>query len=130
MSFKKVIDSFVILAESAEMVISRCPWTAERTIEDFAVALESEMEEVLVAVRDQDQDNLKEELGDLLWDTVICVLLAEKNGLFEASEVLDQVVQKMRRRKPFIFNGTSVTVAEAELIWAEAKREEKESQSK
>jgi uncharacterized protein YabN with tetrapyrrole methylase and pyrophosphatase domain len=36
----------------------------------------------------------------------------------------------MRRRKPFVFNDTPVTIAEAELIWAEAKKKEKESQSK
>ena len=127
MSVEKVIDSFMILAESAQMVISRCPWTAERTVEEYVVELKSETEEVLLAVKNQDQNNLKEELGDLLWDTVICALLAERNGQFEASDVIDQVVTKIRRRKPFVFDGTRVTIEEAELIWAQEKRKEKES---
>ena len=55
------------------------------------------------------------------------MLLAERSGSFPAREVMDGVVAKMRRRKPFVFDGTQVTVQEAKRLWAEEKAREKRS---
>ena len=121
-------ESFAALADAAGKVLSRCPWTAARSVEQYVHELCGEADEALRAVANRDHDNLKEELGDLLWDTVICALLAERSGHFKAHEVMDQVVAKMRRRKPFVFDGTPVTVEEAERIWAQAKAREKRAQ--
>ena len=82
---------------------------------------------MLLAIANGDRDNLKEELGDLLWDVVMCALLAERSGHFAAHEVFDGVVAKMRRRKPFVFDGTAVTAEDAKRIWAAAKAREKET---
>ena len=65
--------------------------------------------------------------GDLLFTVVVCMLLAERGGSFPAREVIDGVVAKMRRRKPFVFDGTQVTVEEAKRLWAEEKAREKRS---
>ena len=118
-------DSFLILADAARKVIARCPWTTTRTVEQFAAYIRSESDEVLAAAANGDQENLKEELGDLLFNVVVCMLLAERSGHFEAHEVMDQVVAKMQRRKPFVFDGTRVTVEEAKRLWAEEKAREK-----
>ena len=120
-----VTESFAVLAEAACKVIARCPWTTARTAEQFAAEIRGEADEVLLAVANRDHENLKEELGDLLFDTVVCALLAERSGHFKAHEVVDQVVAKMQRRKPFVFDGTRVTEEEAKRIWAAAKAREK-----
>ena len=120
-----VTESFAVLAEAACKVLARCPWTTARTVEQFAAEIRGEADELLLAVANRDHENLKEELGDLLFDTVVCALLAERSGHFKAHEVVDQVVAKMQRRKPFVFDGTRVTEEEAKRIWAAAKAREK-----
>ena len=119
-------ESFAVLADAARQVLARCPWTAAQNAERYAPELRSEADEVLLAIANEDHDNLKEELGDLLWDVVMCALLAERSGHFAAHEVFDDVVAKMQRRKPFVFDGTEVTVEDAKRIWAAAKAREKQ----
>ena len=123
-----VTESFAVLADAARKVLARCPWTTAQTAERYARELRSEADEVLLAIANRDRDNLKEELGDLLWDVLMCALLAERSGHFPAHEVFDDVVAKMRRRKPFVFDGTAVTAEDAKRIWAAAKAREKQAQ--
>lgn len=122
-----MMESFAALADAARKVLARCPWTAAQTADRYAPALRSEADEVLLAIANGDRDNLKEELGDLLWDVLMCALLAERSGHFAAHEVFDDVVAKMRRRKPFVFDGSEVTVEDAKRIWAAAKAREKQA---
>ena len=120
-------DSFAMLTDAARKVIARCPWTTVRTVEEYVDYIRSEADELLSAVTNGDRQNVKEELGDLLFNVVVCMLLAERSGSFPAREVMDGVVAKMRRRKPFVFDGTQVTVEEAKRLWAEEKAREKGS---
>ena len=120
-------ESFAVLADAARLVLARCPWTSAQTAEGYTAQLRSEADEALLAVANRDHENFKEELGDLLWDVVMCALLAERSGHFRAHEVCDDVVAKMRRRKPFVFDGTEVTEEEAQRIWATAKAREKQA---
>ena len=120
-------ESFAALADAARQVLARCPWTAAHTAERYAPQLRAEADEALLAVANRDHENFKEELGDLVWDVVMCALLAERSGHFPAHEVFDDVVAKMRRRKPFVFDGTEVTMEDAKRIWAAAKAREKQA---
>ena len=120
-------DSFAMLTDAARKVIARCPWTTVRTVEEYVDYIRSEADELLSAVTNGDRQNIKEELGDLLFNVVVCMLIAERSGSFPAREVMDGVVAKMRRRKPFVFDGTQVTVEEAKRLWAEEKAREKGS---
>ena len=118
-------DSFATLADAARKVIDRCPWTTVRTVDEYVQYIRSEADELVAAVANGDRQNVKEELGDLLFTVVVCMLLAERSGSIPANEVMDGVVAKMRRRKPFVFDGTPVTVQEAKRLWAEEKAREK-----
>ena len=120
-------QSFAVLADAARLVLARCPWTSAQTAEGYTAQLRSEADEALLAVANRDHENFKEELGDLLWNAVMCALLAERSGHFPAHEVFDDVVAKMRRRKPFVFDGTEVTEEEARQIWTAAKAKEKQA---
>jgi NTP pyrophosphatase (non-canonical NTP hydrolase) len=120
--------SFAVLADAARLVLARCPWTSAQTAEGYTAQLRSEADEAVLAVANRDHQNFKEELGDLVWDVVMCALLAERSGHFPAHEVFDDVVAKMRRRKPFVFDGTEVTEEEAQRIWMAAKAQEKQGQ--
>ncbi len=121
---EKEFEEFVKLARKT---LAECPWANLQDVRSYVKQLASEAEEVKAAVASNDSENLKEELGDLFWDTLMVMLIAEKEGLFRPSESLAALIEKMRRRKPFLFTGQKVTLEEAERMWAEAKEKEKKS---
>ena len=119
---EKEFEDFVKLARKT---LAECPWANLQDVKSYVKQLTSEAEEVKAAVASNDNENLKEELGDLFWDTLMVMLIAEKEGLFKPSESLAVLIEKMRRRKPFLFTGQKVTLEEAERMWSEAKAKEK-----
>lgn len=109
----------------ARKTLVECPWANLQTVRDYSKQVALEAKEVVAAVDSNDTENLKEELGDLFWDTLMVMLIAEKEGLFRSTEPFQALIEKMRRRKPFLFTGQKVTLAEAEEMWASAKAREK-----
>jgi len=77
---------------------------------------------------DLDYENLKEELGDLLYDLMHLVEIGVEEGLFTTKEVIEQVNAKLVRRKPWVFGDEKIETAEAaEKRWNEIKAEEKKA---
>ncbi len=119
---EKEFEDFVKLARKA---LAESPWANMQTVKSYSAQLASEADEVLEAVSRSDQEDLKAELGDLFWDTLMVMLIAEKQGWFKPEESINNVLDKMRRRKPFLVTGKKVTLEEEERIWSEAKAKEK-----
>ena len=117
-------EEFAELAEAVKKTLALCPWIKQQTLESYKDELLSEAEEMAKAVDNEDYTNLKEEVGDLLWDIVMFAHLAEKKGHFRVEEAVKGIVEKMKRRKPYIFEGREVSMEEAVRIWDEAKNEE------
>jgi uncharacterized protein YabN with tetrapyrrole methylase and pyrophosphatase domain len=101
-----------------------CPWTQAQTMESYAQEVLSEAYEVVDAIRKKDIQNLKEELGDVIWDVLMVAHFAEEHGHFSVQDVFQEVIEKMKRRKPFVFQGRSVSMEEAEQHWFAAKAQE------
>lgn len=101
-----------------------CPWCREKSPEDFLRALREEMDELEEAFIRKDYANAREELGDVLWDVVMLAQACERDGLFEAGGVVEGIIGKIGRRKPWLIEGKKVGKGEAERIWNEAKARE------
>src|SRR5881409_3780057 len=80
-----------------------CPWDREQTNESLLPGLIEEAYEVGCAVRAQDDQNLREELGDLILLAVMHSQIAEENGRFNIVDVLENVIAKLIRRHPHVF---------------------------
>jgi len=102
-----------------------CPWCCEKAPEDFLRALKEEVAELEEAFRKGDYANAREELGDVLWDAVMLAQVCERKGLFGAESVVDGLMGKIRRRKPWLVEGRAVGKEEAERVWKEAKARER-----
>lgn len=113
------------LADATGKNMEYCSWVSERKIKDYFKHLESEVKELKTAIRNEDKENIKEELGDVLWDAIVLVRLAERNAGIDSKEVVSDVIEKFRRRKPYIFECRSVSRKEAHEIWHKAKKKEK-----
>ncbi len=80
-----------------------CPWDIKQTSASIASYTLEETHETLDAIERDDMENLKEELGDLLFHVVFHARIAEENKLFDFDEVVEGIVSKMKRRHPHVF---------------------------
>lgn len=83
-----------------------CPWDRSQTHETLRTYFIQEVYEVIDAIDRGDMDNLKEELGDVLFQILFHAALAEKEGYFTMQDVADGIRDKMVRRHPFVFDKT------------------------
>jgi len=118
-------ESFDEMLDAMRKNLKHCGWTKERTVEGYVDEIISEANELKEAIEKKDYENLKEEIGDLLWDTFTLALIAERDGLFNAKDSVKSIVEKIKRRKPQIFTGENLTREEALERWKKAKEEEK-----
>ena len=118
-------EEFEKLIDAVKKSHKFCPWTKKETLDSYYKHILSEAQEIKEAVEKKDYENLKGELGDAIWDALMMAQIAENNGHFKVAEVLKSIVDKMKRRKPYIFEGRTVTIEEAWRIWKEVKAKEK-----
>jgi MazG family protein len=105
-----------------------CLWDRKQTLESLTTNILEEAKEVSEAVKSQDIDNLREELGDLLMVIFMEIEIAREKGLFSYSEVLTGAIDKFVRRHPHVFGDLKVnTPEEALAAWKKMKTKEKET---
>ena len=105
-----------------------CPWDVRQDFASIAPYTIEEAYEVADAIERNDLADLKDELGDLLFQVVFHARMAEEQGAFDFGEVVDTVCDKMRRRHPHVFGDASVGSAEAQVqAWGEHKARERQA---
>jgi len=102
-----------------------CPWDVKQTFATIAPYTIEEAYEVADAIDRGDLDDLKDELGDLLFQVVFHARMAEEQGAFAFADVVAAISDKMERRHPHVFAGMSIADSDAlNAMWdAEKKRE-------
>lgn len=83
--------------------VGGCPWDVEQTFETIAPYTLEEAYEVADAIERGDMDDLKSELGDLLFQVVFHARMAEEHGLFVFDDVATAIADKLERRHPHVF---------------------------
>src|ERR1700755_3583657 len=103
-----------------------CPWDVEQTFATIAPYTVEEAYEVADAIERNDLKDLKEELGDLLFQVVFHSRMAEEQGAFDYDAVAPAMVDKMVRRHPHVFAGqTYADVTEQTAAWDAIKAAER-----
>jgi ATP diphosphatase len=83
--------------------------------------------EVADAVRENDMEALKSELGDLLLQVVFYSQLAEEKKLFAFDDVVESICSKLVHRHPHVFGDVEVTSVEQQNeIWEHIKEQERQ----
>lgn len=101
-----------------------CPWDRAQKKGDIGRYLMEEAYEVLEALEDSSPENLREELGDLLFQILFLARIAEESGEFNITDVLGEIGAKMVRRHPHVFGDTTVAdVEEVRTNWERIKME-------
>ena len=103
-----------------------CPWDKEQSRETLKPMLIEEAYEVLDALDSTNPADLKEELGDLLFQVVFHARIAQEKGEFQLADIIDRVHEKMVRRHPHIFGSADLKTAQDVLRnWEDIKAAEK-----
>ena len=103
-----------------------CPWDAEQTDSDIKMYLLEEAHEVLDAIEKESPDDVREELGDLLFQIIFLCSLAEDRGEFDLADVMEEIGDKMIRRHPHVFGVEKVnSPSDVSQNWERIKRKEK-----
>ena len=105
-----------------------CPWDAEQDHQSLLKYLLEESYEFIEAVEDNDRVAMQEELGDLLLQVFFHARVAEddKDQPFNIEDIAKGIADKLERRHPHVFGGSSVKDS-AEVLenWEKQKAEEK-----
>ena len=107
-----------------------CEWDKKQTSESLTPHLLEEANEVVDAILENNPENLKEELGDLLLHIVFQATIASEKKLFDFEELAKKINEKLVNRHPHIFdenfNGEDQSKAKN---WELNKKIEKNRQS-
>jgi len=103
-----------------------CPWDLQQSFRTIAPYTIEEAYEVADAIERDDLGDLRDELGDLLFQVVFHSQMAQDQGAFNFDDVAASICDKMERRHPHVFG--TVTIADAAqqtVAWEEQKRRER-----
>jgi tetrapyrrole methylase family protein/MazG family protein/ATP diphosphatase len=108
-----------------------CPWDLEQTFASIAPYTVEEAYEVADAIERGDLNDLREELGDLLFQVVFHARLAEERGDFAFDDVARAITDKLIRRHPHVFGEAGARTAdEQNAAWEVVKAEERKAKAK
>ena len=100
-----------------------CLWDKKQKKEDVAKYLLEEAYELIDAIDNGSPNDLKEEMGDLLFQILFLARISEEAGDFSISDVMEYVADKMIRRHPHVFGDTKVKdITEIKANWEDIKK--------
>ena len=122
-NFADLVETFAILRGP-----NGCPWDKKQTHESLIKCLQNESQELIDAINNKDDENMKEELGDVLLQVLMHSQIAAEEGKFTIDDVIQGLYDKLHRRHPQVFgdHAHATSAEEALALWKEAKRKERE----
>ncbi len=119
------VQEFEHFVDIVRRLRRECPWDREQTHESIRHSLIEETYEVIEAIDENNVEELKKELGDLLLHIVFHSTIAEEKNEFTLEEVIGAVTKKLVRRHPHVFGETKVSGAhEVKQNWEKIKMSE------
>ncbi|MFT5693243.1 MAG: ATP diphosphatase [Oceanicoccus sp.] len=128
------LDDLLLLMSRLRDPVDGCPWDRAQNFSSIVPHTIEECYELADAIENTNENQIKEELGDLLFQVVFYAQLASEKQQFTFSEVVASLVEKLLRRHPHVFpDGTlqsraskmSVATEEISSSWDKIKKEER-----
>lgn len=120
------ISRLVEIMAALRNPVGGCPWDLEQNFSSIRHYTIEEAYEVSDAIERQDWADLREELGDLLFQPVFHAQMASEAGYFDIGDVIYSITEKLIRRHPHVFGQEAANNAEmAKGQWEAAKVEER-----
>ena len=108
-----------------EELREKCPWDKKQTIESLRYLTIEETYELSDAILDNDMDEIKKELGDIMLHLVFYSKIAEEKKAFDFAEMVNGICEKLIKRHPHVFGEVTVNDAEdVKVNWEKIKLSE------
>ena len=122
----KKIHKLIEVVSALRDPIKGCPWDLKQTHLSLIPYLLEETYEVAHAIRENNPNELKEELGDLLLQIILHAQIAKEKNLFDMTDIIEIITKKIIRRHPHVFqNKEKVSIKEVEDSWEKIKSKER-----
>lgn len=108
MNMKEKEKAFIRLVEIMDKLREECPWDKKQTISSLRYLTIEEVYELSDAILDEDFEEIKKELGDLLLHIVFYSRIASEKNKFDISDVLNTISDKLIHRHPHIYANVKV----------------------
>lgn len=125
-----VQTEFMNLIKIMKRLREECPWDRKQTAHSLRQYILEEAYEAVESIDNQDWQELKNELGDLMLQIVFQAEIAQENNLFTLQAVLHQINDKLIRRHPHVFGEIKVKNAdEVKENWEQIKIDQEKRRS-
>ena len=129
-SREEKIEAFGRLLDIMDTLRAECPWDKKQTLESLRHLTIEETYELADAIEENDLQEIKKELGDLMLHMVFYSKIGSEKGAFDVADVLYAVCDKLIRRHPHIYgNVEAATEEEVKANWEAIKLKEKGTES-
>lgn len=119
------LEAFDRLLTIMDELRSQCPWDKKQTMETLRPLTIEETYELADAILDQNLDDVKGELGDLLLHIVFYAKIGSETNAFDIADVLNGICEKLIHRHPHIYGDISVeNEEEVKQNWEKIKLKE------
>ncbi len=103
-----------------------CPWDKKQKPSDIGRYILDEAYEVVDALENKNIQNIREELGDLLFQILFLSEMYEEEGMFSLNDIIMEITNKMIRRHPHVFGDKKIaSVEEVKENWQKIKKTER-----
>ena len=127
---KPKLDAFDRLLTIMDELRENCPWDKKQTMETLRHLTIEETYELSDAIIENDLEEVKKELGDLMLHMVFYARIGDEKQSFDVADVLNGVCDKLIRRHPHIYGDVNAEDEETvKANWEKIKLKEKGNQS-
>ena len=122
---KEIGASFLRLIGIMDELRAKCPWDKKQTYKTLRKLTIEETYELADAIIENDEQQIKEELGDLLLHIVFYAKIGSENNAFDIKDVIDKLCEKLIFRHPHVFGDTKADDENAvKQNWESIKQKE------
>ena len=116
------LEAFGRLLDVMDELREKCPWDRKQTNESLRANTIEETYELAEAIINNDNEEIKKELGDLLLHIVFYSKIGEEKKAFDIADVSNAICDKLIFRHPHVFGDLEIeTAGQVELSWEQIK---------
>ncbi len=119
------LDAFARLLTIMDELRAQCPWDRKQTLQSLRNLTIEETYELADAILEEDLEEIKEEIGDLMLHMVFYAKIADEKGAFHIGDALNAVCEKLIKRHPHIYGDVKAdTEEQVKQNWEQLKLKE------
>jgi len=119
------LQAFARLLKIMDELREQCPWDRKQTFQSLRNLTIEETYELADAILDEDMEDIKEEIGDIMLHMVFYAKIADEKKAFDIGDAINSVCDKLIKRHPHIYGDVKVKdEEEVKKNWEQLKLQE------